>query len=959
VIRAAAAPEYPAIHLFGLWSLVAAQPVYDVLRQNGEFFVAHRASPLDLLLFTAAITLASPALLALLVRGVRCLSTTAGRVLHLLLVGTLVCAFASQVLARVSSPGVAAHVALAVATGTLAVWVYARTAPVRLVLAVLGVLVPVSAGAFLLDPAMRPLVRPNDRSRNAAVPVPRGAPPIVIVVFDQLPVTSLMGPDGTIDAGRYPGFAALARTATWFRNATANAELTAWAVPSLLSGNLPRRARLPITAHHPQNVFTVLGGSYRMQVTEPITQLCPERLCPAEADSRARRLAAMVLDAGLVYLHVVAPRDLRGRLPSLANDWKDFLAAQHWHQRWIRQRHVDRRQPATHFIDSIRRSDAQPTLYYLHALLPHEPFIYSRSGQQFTSDTVLPGLTRLDRWISEEWPPIQGYQKHLLQVEYVDALVERLLRQLTNEELFDRSLIVVTADHGASFRAGHPFRGLDGLTVPDIVPVPLFIKEPHQRSGRIDDRNVQAIDLLATLASMLHVRLRSPVDGRAVIDGARLPARKVIRHMGAARQVQIAADTLAQGRMKAVARRWALFEGTASPVPAGAPRGLLGLPPPADTVTTTGGTLQVLLRDPQLLRNVDISAPLLPLALQGRVLDREGRPGSSVLAIAVNGTIRAVTRTLDRLEPGTWSAQLEPGVLRDGPNDVQVFLVGPDGSQLQLAYPAGLRPPALDLASDTAAKFWSVRQAGLSTPQPSRVPFRWTERDASITAPIEPARPPRSLRIGLAGPPPSRARVRLDVNDCALYEGPVESTPWYRTFSLDRCPGLRAASEARIRIRALGGFNNGPQGVSLEIVNLFPTPWPPAGADDRRAAVHVVGNVSERVAHVDLLALNVQNRGATAWVDAAGNQDGGGDAALEFRWRPLPAGPEDRTQRLRLPRVLHPGDEVLVEVPLVPPPSVDGADSWDLAIVPVTAGGTEIPLEAPCTVRVRSAPGGS
>jgi hypothetical protein len=197
--------------------------------------------------------------------------------------------------------------------------------------------------------------------------------------------------------------------------------------------------------------------------------------------------------------------------------------------------------------------------------------------------------------------------------------------------------------------------------------------------------------------------------------------------------------------------------------------------------------------------------------------------------------------------------------------------------------------------------------------------------------------------------------VRVDVNDCALYEGPVESTPWYRTFSLDACPGLQAASEARIRIRALGGVGNGPQGVSLETLNLFPTPWPPppAGPDDRRAAVHVVGDVHEKVAHVDLLALDVQNRGSTAWLDAAGEEGAGGDAALEFRWRRLPAGPEDRTQRLRLPRVLHPGDEVRVEVPLVPPASVDAAGPWDLAVVPVTADGTEIPLDAPCTVRVR------
>ena len=37
-------------------------------------------------------------------------------------------------------------------------------------------------------------------------------PPVVIVVFDEFPADTLIGPDGRIDAARYPNFAALART---------------------------------------------------------------------------------------------------------------------------------------------------------------------------------------------------------------------------------------------------------------------------------------------------------------------------------------------------------------------------------------------------------------------------------------------------------------------------------------------------------------------------------------------------------------------------------------------------------------------------------------------------------------------------------------------------------------------------------------------------------------------------
>ena len=54
------ARPWPWWHLLGLWSIVVAQPLFDVLRENGDFFVAHRASPSDLLLFVSVLALVLP-----------------------------------------------------------------------------------------------------------------------------------------------------------------------------------------------------------------------------------------------------------------------------------------------------------------------------------------------------------------------------------------------------------------------------------------------------------------------------------------------------------------------------------------------------------------------------------------------------------------------------------------------------------------------------------------------------------------------------------------------------------------------------------------------------------------------------------------------------------------------------------------------------------------------------------
>ena len=62
-------------------------------------------------------------------------------------------------------------------------------------------------------------------------------------------------------------------------------------MPAILTGQLPKQGALPIFADHPQNLFTFLGGSYRLNVVEALTHLCPPKLCKKKTrdDAAARR----------------------------------------------------------------------------------------------------------------------------------------------------------------------------------------------------------------------------------------------------------------------------------------------------------------------------------------------------------------------------------------------------------------------------------------------------------------------------------------------------------------------------------------------------------------------------------------------------------------------------------------------------------------------------------------------
>src|SRR5438093_13366978 len=84
-----------------------------------------------------------------------------------------------------------------------------------------------------------------------------------------------------VDDRRFPNFAALANTSTWYRSATTVQWLTEVAVPAIFTGILPapHKKLLPIYSDHPNNIFTLLGGSYNIEGVESITHMCPASIC--------------------------------------------------------------------------------------------------------------------------------------------------------------------------------------------------------------------------------------------------------------------------------------------------------------------------------------------------------------------------------------------------------------------------------------------------------------------------------------------------------------------------------------------------------------------------------------------------------------------------------------------------------------------------------------------------------
>ena len=175
------------------------------------------------------------------------------------------------------------------------------------------------------------------------------------------------------------------------------------------------------------------------------------------------------------------------------------------------------------FEDWIENSD-DPRLYFIHIEIPHAPWKYLPSGKTYHSseiDSRAIGFNSRDSgrtWVNDEWLVTQGLQRHLLQVGFADKLLGDVIGRLQKTELYDRSLVIVVADHGVSFRAGGIRRRLSPGNLQDMMHVPLLVKLPHQGQGVVSDRNVQTIDILPTIAEVLDVVLPWRVDGKSLFD---------------------------------------------------------------------------------------------------------------------------------------------------------------------------------------------------------------------------------------------------------------------------------------------------------------------------------------------------------------------------------------------------------------------------------------------------------
>ncbi len=680
--------DKPPFHLFGLTALTVAQPLFDLLGRQPEFLIARHLQTGDILALAALVFLGPPALLIAATEAAgwalsalfkrQSLRDWSYAAAVSLLAALLVLLAARQLPAL---PG-GAHLPLAVVLGILAAIGYRRSSKLRLFLALLAPLALAVPLVFLLLTPVAVRLAPSPpaalAASAAAMEIPRPVP-VVLAVFDELPTPSLIDAGGRIDADAFPNFAALAATSNWYRDATSVASLTLAALPAILSGQYPRAGALPTLRDHPKNLMSLLSERYAFHVMEPHTELTPRRHA---ADPR--RWPALIRDLGVLYSHLVAPPPIARRLPPITT--------------WRFGRLKDKPREFRDFVDGLKAPGSKPPLIFVHCNLPHHPWIYLPSGKRYLTagEFIIDGLEHglgpaSARWTKDEWPVIQAYQRHLLQLAFTDRLLGELLARLKALDLFDPALLIVTADHGVSFTPGAHMRKADLDNFAEIMPVPLFVKLPEQRQGETLDGSAELIDVLPTVRDVLGLPPDPSLPGISLLG--EVPAKRAKRIYHTPRQQLHFPDYDPSHADNVARRRRLLFPAAGSPPffhPRTAFRQLLGRSPVAIASRAARG-LEARIDGANRFDSVDLEADALPCRVSGRLLDPEPA-GTTALAVAINGRIHALTRTRrDEGYAGRFSAMVPEAALRPGRNRLELFRVTTE-SGAPILEPVALEP---------------------------------------------------------------------------------------------------------------------------------------------------------------------------------------------------------------------------------------------------------------------------
>ncbi|MBU1179862.1 sulfatase-like hydrolase/transferase [Patescibacteria group bacterium] len=122
------------------------------------------------------------------------------------------------------------------------------------------------------------------------------------------------------------------------------------------------------------------------------------------------------------------------------------------------------------------RENNKNALFFTHLNLPHDPYSFNAKGE-----------TVADEPVYMESYPAWNKELFLEQAQYMDKVLGILLEDIENTADYDKSLIIITADHSAKNLS---------TVFPDTRHIPLIVKTPFQKKRKDIDEEYSTLYLM-------------------------------------------------------------------------------------------------------------------------------------------------------------------------------------------------------------------------------------------------------------------------------------------------------------------------------------------------------------------------------------------------------------------------------------------------------------------------------
>lgn len=378
--------------------------------------------------------------------------------------------------------------------------------------ALIGIFLVLAAALVLLRKALTPILKgcaavslavfalfafqafpygTGDSYRLESLPVrSEGKAPVFFFTFEKICDSYVTEGQGKI-LDRLPNLARLVSEADYYPQTYANCTATVYSLKTLYCGRLQGSNR---NWKQNPNLRDIVGAKSRVfMVLDILTDYCnPRRHVLLRAIGKSRRGLDIIAGWYKTYALPVIPDPLEVRLALLGWHFDpryDMWMQENAHLKPGEQmQYVSGTRQFETLKEVVKKEGVAPNLYIMHNWITDGPEVKS-SG--FTNHSP-------EQYAKE----LEGARQNLT---VFDRELGSFLEFLKKEGIYDRALIVVTADTGYDHEARN-IKGEAEIPAPkDLVRVFFVLKRPGQKEGRVFQSVLRQIDVLPTLLTDLGI----------------------------------------------------------------------------------------------------------------------------------------------------------------------------------------------------------------------------------------------------------------------------------------------------------------------------------------------------------------------------------------------------------------------------------------------------------------------